>query len=203
MKKSILSAIIGLAVSATSSFGLGVIMIDNYDSFNGNGGPLVTYGPGAGILTGQGLGPGWTAGLYFAQGDTRSSIMSDPSGYADPSTLGGGLTLGTGPGSTAAFFSSTLIFGEFLAGTSFAINDSPGDTVTLMIVAYTGFSYSTSLNRGHSDAFIMTTSLITDPNAHKVGDYMPGFSVPVPEPATLALGGMALAVLIAVRRTKV
>jgi len=197
MKKSILLATIGLAVSVAPSFGLGYIVMDNYNT----GGPDVTYGPGSGVLTGQGLGAGWTAGLYFAQGDVRSSIGADPTGFANPSTLGGGLTLGTGPGSTAAFdlypFDTP---GEFLASTGFQINDNPGDTITVMIVAYNGSSYATSFDRGHSDPFTMITSANISPDPNKVGDHMPGFSVPVPEPATVALGGLGLAALLVCRR---
>jgi hypothetical protein len=192
MKKTILTAIIGLTISAAQSFGVGYILMDNYNTY----GPDVTYGPGGLGPVGSGLGMGWTAGLYFALGDTRGSIMSDPTGYADPTTLGGGLALGTGLGSTAAFFTSSgNTPGEFITFTGFQVNDNPGDTITVMIVAYTGSSYATSLDRGHSAAFTMTTSLATSPSYNKVGNFMPGFSVPVPEPATLALGGLGLALL--------
>jgi hypothetical protein len=44
------------------------------------------------------LGAGWTAGVYYSLGDASGSIATDPTGYADPSTLGGGLTLATGSG---------------------------------------------------------------------------------------------------------
>src|SRR5690348_852023 len=172
MKKSILLVITGLAVSVTQSFGLGVIQMDNYST----SGPYVTYGPGGLGPVGQGLGVGWTAGLYYALGDVRASISADPAGFADPATLGV-LTLGSGPGSTAGFGASAAgTPGAFFSSQVFQINDNPGDTITVMIVAYNGSSYATSLNRGHSAAFTMTTSLVTDLNSYKVGDYMPGFS---------------------------
>jgi hypothetical protein len=197
MKKSILFGILGLAFSAAASFGAGAIFMDNYNTY----GPDVVYGPGGLGTPGTGLGVGWTAGLYFAPGDVRSSIIHDPIGSADPSTLGGGLTLGTGFGSTAAFYTTSgNTPGEFQAGADFTMNVNPGDTVTLMVVAYNGSSYATSLNRGHSEAFIMTTKDPSSPTAYKVGSFMPAFSVPAPEPATLALGGLGLASLLLFRR---
>src|SRR5271169_4450696 len=93
MRKSILLGILGMTVGVTQSFGLGYILMDNYNS----SGPDITYGPGGLGPVGTGLGTGWTAGLYYALGDVRASIAADPTGFADPSTLGGGLVLGTGP----------------------------------------------------------------------------------------------------------
>jgi hypothetical protein len=202
MKKSIVLAIVGLAAAVSPSLGVGVILLDNYDT----SGPLVTYGPGGFGPVGQGLGAGWTAGLYYALGDVTASVAADPTGEAVPDTLGGGLVLGTGPGSTAAFdafpFSTP---GEFWTGSSFGIPGSlsgGGQTVTLMIVAYDGSSYLNAFDRGHSAAFTMTTTANTSPNPHSVGDFMAGFAVPAPEPKTLALGGLGGLSLWLMRRKK-
>jgi len=198
MKKSILLAAIGLVASVSSTFGLGYILLDNYAS----SGPMVTYGPGGLNPVGTGLGAGWTAGFYYALGNVTGSIAADPSGYADPTTLGGGLVLGTGPGSTAAF-GFPFAPGYFSAPQGFQIADNPGDTITVMVVAYDGASYATSLDRGHSVAFTMPLGAVTTPPpVNAVGFFMPGFSIitPVPEPATLALGGLGLASLLFFRR---
>jgi hypothetical protein len=203
MKKSILLAIVGLAASVAPSFGLGYIMMDNYFT----DGPYVTYGPGSGGVVGTGLGAGWTAGLYYALGDVTGSIAADPTGNTDPAALGGGLTLGAGPGSTAAFYTSSADTpGAFQAFTGFDVNGNPGDTITVMIVAYNGSSYLTSFDRGHSTPFTMILAAqIQPPNTPSaVGTYMSGFSIigPVPEPTTLALGSLGLATLMLFRRKK-
>jgi hypothetical protein len=205
MKKSILLAIIGLAASVAPSFGLGDILLDNYNSFNGNGGPLVTYGPGGLGPVGQGLGAGWTAGLYYALGDVTGSVAADLTGSANPVTLYGGFVLGTGPGSTVAFYTSTgnTTPGEFMANQAFQVAGNPGDTITVMVVAYNGSSYPNSFDRGHSAAFTMPLSLNTNPNPNRVGDFMTGFTIPVPEPTTMALGGLGLAALMLFRRKQV
>ena len=41
--------------------------------------------------------------MYYALGNVTGSVASDPTGIADPTTLGGGLAFGNGAGSTAAF----------------------------------------------------------------------------------------------------
>ena len=111
MKKSVILAILGLAAGIVSTYGAGVILLDTYES----SGPLITLGhtPIDGSL-------GFTVGLYYAPGDVTGLITSDPAGFADPSTLGGGLVPGTGPGSQRVLSRpSTASPVKFFATTTF------------------------------------------------------------------------------------
>jgi hypothetical protein len=207
MKKSIVLAWIGLAVSVGSASGMGAIYLDNYDT----SGPDITY---YGPMGGQGLQPAgwggvWTVGLYYAMGDVTGSVAADPSGAADPRSLYGGFILGTGPGSTATIYYSAFDTpGEFYANSQFQIAGNPGDTVTVMLVAYDLSSYDAGAppphdlqslwGRGHSAPFTMTLSDVDSAYGNWVGDFMPGFSVSpaIPEPALPALGGLGTVVLI-------
>src|SRR5579863_1968334 len=110
MKRSLLLGIFALAATAVSSFGQGQIYLDNYDSESH---PAVVYGaavpnatPGAAVTTNVLAGGPYTVGLYFVNqaGNYISDFNSDPSGFADPTTLYSGpgtLLQGGGPGSTA------------------------------------------------------------------------------------------------------
>jgi hypothetical protein len=148
-------------------------------------------------------------GLYYAMGDVTGSVAADPSGAADPRSLYGGFILGTGPGSTATIYYSAFDTpGEFYANSQFQIAGNPGDTVTVMLVAYDLSSYDAGAppphdlqslwGRGHSAAFTMTLSDVDSAYGNWVGDFMPGFSVSpaIPEPALPALGGLGTVVLI-------
>jgi len=190
MKKKLLLSIFGLVT--VSSFGQGVIRLDNYNT----SGPSITYGAGFGGLTGRGLGTGWTMGLYWALGDVTGSVAADPAGFADPTILGGGLTLGTGLGSTTAI--GYWIPGQGYSGSAFVVSGTAsagGDLITLMITAYNGVDYASSVNRGHSAAFTLTTSANSSPSPVITGTAMPAFSIYlIPEPSTIifaCLGGSA------------
>jgi len=206
MKKAIVLAIIGIASSmATSSYGQGAIKLDNYTTT----GPYVTYGAGSDGALGAGVTSAYTMGLYYwnALGDHTGGTAADPSGTALPTSLGT-FVLASGSGSTAQF--QTTTFG--LAGTAFSgpIYNVPisaatgGDTITFMVVAYEGASYAAAQFRGHSAAFNLVTSDPTAPGTVKTGSGMAAFQVfaAVPEPTTMALGGLGLAALVLARRKK-
>lgn len=201
MKKTLIIGIGSLAVTVASSLGQGFIALDNYDS---GAHPLITYGTGFGAQTGTGLTAGWTVGIYLAQGDVLNFIASDPTTVADPSVLGGGLFLGTGVGSTAAVYTSSFNTpGQFFSANTFQASAASGSTITAMIVVYNGANYTSSVIRGHSAAFTMTTAAGTSPIPMYVGDAMPAFSVNIiPEPSVFALSGLGAAALMLVRRKK-
>ena len=180
-----------IALAAVSSFGQGVIRLDNYDSY----GPYVTYGIGWGALTGTGLGSSWTMGFYYwnALGDYTASTVADPGGFALPTTLGN-YVLATGPGSTATFGYGGQN-GAAYSGSAWTVPIVPGPTggatITLMIVAYEGSSDATAFQRGHSAPFTLVTSDATSPSPIETGTAMPASSVNnFPEPSTLALAGL-------------
>jgi hypothetical protein len=218
MKKSLFLGILALAASAVSSFGQGQVYLNNYatsltgalqDVVYGAGVPNAT--PGAGVTTNVLAGGPYTVGLYFVNqaGNYVSDFNSDPSGFADPTTLYSGpgtLLLGSGPGSTAEIgdlyagykpgqYSATAFFNPGLG--------FPGP-VTLMIIAYNGSSYANSTVRGHSTAFTATTfeGLV---NPLSTGNFETdgGFAVySVPEPSVFALAGIGTAALMVMRRKR-
>jgi hypothetical protein len=197
MKRSLLLAVAGLALCANSSFAIGTIMLDTYDT----DGPLVLFKNSAAPAVP--LGAGWNAGLYYAIGDVRGSIASDIGRFAEPSTLGGGLTLATGAGSTATFYTSAFNTpGEFLSGAILQLSVDPNITITAMVIAYNGSSYASSVVRGHSDPFLMTTSPVTTPFPQAVGEFMQSFTIVIPEPSTFALAGISGLVWLACRRRR-
>ena len=211
MKKTLILGLLALTGTVASTFGQGAIKLDNYNT----SGPNVTYGQagipangvgGASGGVGSGLLAGWTFGLYEVVGNATGSIASDPSHTADPATLGGGLLLGTGSGSTAPFFTSSFnTAGQAKASSSFIVPGTAaggGDTITVMLIAYNGATYASSGYRGHSTAFTMTTSAGNSPSPVLTGS-AGGFSVfPVPEPSIFALSGLGAAALMLIRRKK-
>jgi hypothetical protein len=211
MKKSLILGLLGLAASVVPSFGQGTIFVDNYFT----SGPTITYGAGVAAngvngapgTPGTGLLAGWTMGIYWALGNVTGSIAADPSGMALISSLGGGLALATGAGSTADLFTSSFgtpgrgFSGSFLSlpGTSAA----GGQTITVITVAYGGSSYDTAGFRGHSTAFTMVTSAGTSSSPNALGASMPAFSIDtIPEPSSFALMGISGVAWLIVRRQK-
>jgi len=125
MKKTLALAIVGLAAGlTTSSYGQGALRVDNYDT----SGPYITYGPGTDGTAGTGLNSSYTMGIYIwnALGNFVGSTLADPTGSADPTTLGSYI-LGTGAGSTAPFGYGGIP-GAARAGTAWAVPIVPGPT---------------------------------------------------------------------------
>jgi hypothetical protein len=209
MKKSLLLGIVSLAATAATSFGQGVIFLDNYNVTGG----IITYGAGvpangvsgANGSQGTGLLAGWTIGLYFAVGNVATG---DSAGNGLPSGL---LAAATGANSTAVSYTSAFNSpGQFAAPGVWVVPgtlSTGGQTLTAEVVAWSGASYASATYRGHSAPFTMTTSSSSSPAPNSVGPSFTSFSVssvaPVPEPSTLALAGLGgFGMLMAFRRKK-
>src|SRR5689334_17415182 len=113
MKKSVILGLLGLAATAATTFGQGFISLDNYTTY----GPLVTYGAGvpangtSGALgtVGNGLGTGWTAGMFVAQGDITGALVGgNVAGNGDPTLQNPAFVLATGSGSTSLFVTDSF-----------------------------------------------------------------------------------------------
>lgn len=207
MKKSILLAIVGLTGAvATSAYGQGFIALSNYVSSSNIPSPVLSFPGGSPVGV-----SGYTVGFYFAAGDIRGSVASDPFavpgarfwGFSPPTSLYSGFQLATGTGSTALLAGpmSFGIPGSYLSGGYFQPGMGAGATITVMVVAYNGANYGASTFRSHSLSFTMTTSVGTAfPAITGSAETDGGFAVMVPEPTTMALGGLGLAALLFFRR---
>ncbi|MGH7990254.1 MAG: PEP-CTERM sorting domain-containing protein [Limisphaerales bacterium] len=200
MKKSIILGILGLAVGVASSYGQGAVFMDNYIS----SGPFLTFSSdlGGGLLT-----TGYTVGLYYgpANTDISGSVLADPSNVADPLALDASFTLATGVNSTAPILGSGAFSGgSFLIQPAAGTVSVPQNSYTLMVVAYNGADYDDSSIRGHSTPFYVEDAATDTTFGADIGSSgLQAFSVyTVPEPTTLALAGLGLASLLAIRRKK-
>lgn len=200
MKRSFVLGILGLATAAVTSYGQGVIWLDNYQS----SGPQVYFGSplGGGLLP-----AGFTAGLYYDPTPNENiigSIALDPLGWAIPTSLNPALVLATGLGSTAPFIG----YGYFTAGAPFLIQPDPAtppqSSYTIMLVWYNGADYASSTIRGHSYPVYIQDTDPSEPLGADIGNFFPsGFIVyPIPEPTTLALTGLGCLALWLMRRKK-
>jgi len=201
MKKVLVAAILGLAAVATVKAQSSICLYSDGTL------PAIVYGLNSGGTSGNGVGTGFTVGVYYAQGNVASTINAAIGGGgtatgANPNNLtlvGSGLTLGTGSGATVA----TEGNGEYYSIPVFVVPGAAptgSPTVTLVLVAYNGATYETSTIRGHSAAFAMTA--VSSPGfAQNTGAFASTFAVAqVPEPSTFALAGLGLAGLLIFRR---
>ena len=213
MKKSLVLGILGLATAAVTSYGQANIFLDNYVASSYN---PVTYNGSKVTST---LFGGFTVGMYYdpvaGQDVTaafNAAMAGDVSHTALPSALSSSLIAATGTGATAPILPAAP--GYFSAPASFQIQASGNpSTFTLVVVAWAGgSSYATAAYRGYSQAVMISAAAPSVGNGGDVGLFfpmgtgpalteVPMFSVyQVPEPTTLALGGLGGLALLFLRR---
>jgi PEP-CTERM motif len=189
MKKLVFIAVLGVA-SSLASYGQQVFFNNYYSSTQTTG---VTFGGGP--LAGQGVGSEFTAQLFYGPAGTLSTSSLTPTGSptAFATSLGYSPTLGGpigggdgsgwfGSGATLPAYNTTYAMAYFVTG-------------TYQGVVYSGWS-----------PIVNALSQISAGNAipqlpdslRKITFSISG--APVPEPTTLALAGLGLASLVALRR---
>jgi len=202
MKKSIILAVLGVAATASPSFGQGTITFNSYIA-NNSVGILTLFGAGvAGQTAGTGLSAGWTAGLLYSL-----SPVSDPATTDSTSASLPLLANWTTAPNTAVFQTSSGNVPGYFQGSPFVLaGGTDGQLVYFQVVAYqTGLTYDTSTVRGHSAAFtgVLHTGVNQPVNMDNMGVFSVFTVAPVPEPATLALAGLGgLASLVMLRRKR-
>jgi hypothetical protein len=190
MKKSVILSILGLTVGAASSYGQGAVAFDTYTA-EGGAGIITSFGAGPSI--GLGLDNTFTGVLLWS-----ATAISDSASTAG--TAGDALNplwnVGTSSTFATGAASAGYILGPNLNLTAGQI--ALGATVWLEVVAYNGTGWGQGgTYQGHSASFTATVaSGTTLPDSSQMNNLQP-FSVygvsAVPEPATMALGGLGLA----------
>lgn len=221
MKKAILASVFGMAVSAFTAYADGHILFNNYDGLVYN--PVV-YGdwyvppgfPSPGPYGKNVDDPNVELQLFYAYGtytDWSAFMAAATPGvttFIDPNlNPTGDYGTATSKGSPGGFY-----FGpdQVLPGWQ------PGETVTFMVEAwetsgaYGGSTYATSLLTGQSGLWTETGGATFNESGINLSTYPSGnfaagppvlmFAVLIPEPATLALGGLGVLSLLAFARRK-
>jgi hypothetical protein len=190
MKKSIFIAVLG-AVSAGAAYGQGYVNFSNYyDPHQTTG---ITYASGPNV----GLGVGNEISVELLYGPASDNLVSQLTPLASSITPVGWNGV-TSPAPLGTAFTSYAGAGVFNAG-GVLVPGTPGSSYAFALYAFGG-GYA-----GYSSIFVGASQgngvpLPTVPSL-PLGLEQQTFTVaPVPEPTTLALGGMGLAALLLYRR---
>jgi len=196
MKKSIILSIAGLTVAALSSYGQGSIAFDTYNAEN-LAGILTLYGEGP--LVGTGLNSTFTGALLWSTsnpGDTATTAGTKGTPLNPVWTVGSVGTFATGAATAG-----------YIQGPNLNISQTVGQNLFFEIAAFNGSgtnvfgAYMTGSMGGHSASFAATlVTGLTLPNANQLNNMAPFSVYNIPEPTTLALGGLGGLALLLLRR---
>ena len=203
MKKSILLPVLGFLGTATAVYGDGFIVFANYVG----SAPPITYS------LDPSLAPPGEAGVAIG-----SEFNAELAWYNGVTANASDLTVLPNTMTSFGLTSKPVADGDVNNGAGFFIDSSeitlPGyvsGQVTLAVLAFNGTSFATSTITGESRLFLMTPAPVvidpppffpTDgPNAYQAFTVGEAPLVQfVPEPATIAIGGLGLAALTFFRR---
>lgn len=202
MKRKLVATILGIAASAAMSYGQGYIAMTSY-LYNG-GSPLYSgiqfsSGPHAG----QYVGAEFTAQLMYQFGTMTSyaaaggnSLVGIYPGAADggsPTTDGAGIFI-NGSGNSGAY---AIVPGYSAGAVSFEIVA----TGTTGGVTYSGTSAPFSIPSLQTSALAAAGDILNVTGGVVTG-FAPMSVIPVPEPTTFALVGLAASAMLVLRRRR-
>lgn len=195
MKKSVILAILGLSVAAVSSYGQGSVAFNTYVA-NNSVGILTTYGNGPSV--GTGLDNTFTGELLWSL-TNPGDVASTASTVGNP--LNPLLQLGS---ATGTFNTPSTVLAGYITGNPLNLSAAQlngATTIYCEMVAFNGSAWGASTYQGHSASFAVAVATgATPPDPNQINAMAPFQVFLVPEPTTMALGGLGLASLLLFRR---
>jgi hypothetical protein len=191
MKRKLAAGILGIAASVSmlsSAHAQGVVAFNNYD---GTTYAPITYTPG-----GAGVNNSYTAGLWYFLGTTSLAAGNNGSGTLPAGWELASVTQQINSGATAGPAGEGLFVGP-----AANISDYVSGPITFVVTAYNGPSYFTSVSRGHSASFTLSSISVPPSPAGSFGPGFTSFAI-IPEPSIFAMSGLGAVALMLIRRKK-